>query len=102
MNRRRLISTLDVGLASLILLPALAAAQGDPLALQQQAIRRIDAFIDHFRKTDDRRSRLPDLAQADAELTASNRALAARGEWATLAHGLIKQGHIYRMQGQWP
>jgi hypothetical protein len=41
------------GLAALVLLPSLAAAQGDPLAQQQQAIRRLDAFIDHFRKTGD-------------------------------------------------
>jgi hypothetical protein len=68
------------GLAALVLLPSLAAAQGDPLALQQQAIRRLDTFIDHFRKTGDLQSRLPDLAQAEAELATSNRTLAARGQ----------------------
>ena len=76
-------------------------AQGDPLALQQQAIRRIDAFVEAFRKTGDIRSRMGDLAQAEQELAASNQMLAARGEWAALAFGLIKQGHIQRMQSNW-
>jgi CHAT domain-containing protein/tetratricopeptide (TPR) repeat protein len=79
-----------------------ASAQGDPLALQRSAIQRIDAFVDQFRKTGDMRTRLPDLAQAEAELAASNRMLAARQDWSALALGLIKQGHTYRMQAQWP
>jgi CHAT domain-containing protein len=79
-----------------------ASGQGDPLELQRRAIRRIDAFIDQFRKTGDVRTALPDLMQADAELTESNRVLAVRGDWADLALGLIKQGNIYRMQSQWP
>src|SRR6185503_2120787 len=77
------------------------SAQDDPVALQRLAITRIDAFVDQFRKTGDMRSRLRDLAQADAELSASNRLLAARGDWSALAFGLMKQGHVYRMQGQW-
>jgi CHAT domain-containing protein len=103
MNRRRGVrNAWYAGLAALVLLPSLAAAQGDPLVLQQQAIRRLDAFIDHFRKTGDLQSRLPDLAQAEAELAASNRMLAARGQWSALALGLTKHGHVYRMQAQWP
>ncbi len=103
MNRRRLYgNVVQAALAGLLLVPSLAAAQGDALALQQQAIRRLDGYIDHFRKTGDMRSRLPDLVQAEAELTASNRALAARGDWSALALGLTKHGHVYRMQGQWP
>jgi CHAT domain-containing protein/tetratricopeptide (TPR) repeat protein len=94
--------TFQAGLLFLLLFSSVAAAQGDPLALQQQAIRRIDDFVEHFRKTGDMRSRLPDLAQAEAELAASNRMLAARGDWSALALGLIKHGHVYRMQGQWP
>ena len=56
----------------LFTLCAQALAQGDPLALQQQAIRRIDAFVEAFRRTGDIRSRMGDLAQADRELAASN------------------------------
>jgi CHAT domain-containing protein len=86
-----------------LLLPAQSArAQSDPIALQKRAIERIDGFVDQFRKTGDPRSRLSDLAQADAELGASNQMLAARGDWPALALGLTKQGHIYRMQSQWP
>lgn len=83
------------------LLATCVSAQGDPLALQKGAIQRLDAFVDHYRKTGDFRARLPDLATADAELAASNRMLAAQGDWSALALGLIKQGSIYRMQGQW-
>lgn len=80
----------------------LVSAQGDPIELQKRAVQRIDSFVDQFRKTGDVRSRIPDLAQAEAELAASNRMLAARGDWSPLAFGLIKQGHVYRMQSQWP
>jgi CHAT domain-containing protein/tetratricopeptide (TPR) repeat protein len=78
-----------------------ALAQADPLALQQQAIRRIDGVVEAFRKTGDFRSRLPDLAQAERELAASNQMLAARSDWNALAFGLIKQGHVHRMQANW-
>jgi CHAT domain-containing protein len=82
-------------------LSAESFAQGDPLALQQQAIRRIDGFVDVFRRTGDIRPRMGDLAQADRELSLSNQMLAARGAWEPLALGLIKQGTIQRMQGNW-
>ena len=78
-----------------------AAAQGDPLELQRRAIQRIDAVVDHARKTGELASRTPDLTQAEAELAASNQLLAGRGDWLPLALGLIKQGHCYRLQGQW-
>ena len=87
--------------ALLLVLCAPAFAQSDPLALQQQAIRRIDGFVEAFRKTGDTRSRLGDLAQAERELAGSNQMLAARGDWNALALGLIKQGHIQRMQSNW-
>lgn len=87
--------------ALLFLLCPPAFAQGDPIVLQQQAIRRIEAFVETFRKTGDMRSRLGDLALAERELAASNQALAARGDWNALALGLIKQGHIQRMQSNW-
>ena len=86
------------------LFPALAqiaAAQEDPLELQRRALQRIDAVVDHARKTGELASRLPDLTQAEAELAKSNQMLAARGDWLPLALGLIKQGHCYRLQGQW-
>jgi CHAT domain-containing protein len=69
--------------------------------LQKRAIARIDSFVEHFRRTGDMRSLLPQLADADRELTASNTQFAALGDWSALSLGLIKQGSIYRMQGQW-
>jgi CHAT domain-containing protein len=94
------------GFAAALLFLLLAGAppamgQGDSLELQRRAIQRIDAFIDHYRRTGDFTSGISELAQADRELAASNRTLAARGDWPALALGLIKQGHIYRMQSQW-
>jgi CHAT domain-containing protein len=92
---------------SAALLCALACAapvfgQGDPLELQRRAVQRIDAFVDQVRRGADIRAAIPELAVAERELAASNLALAGRADWAALAFGLIKQGHIYRMQSQWP
>ena len=81
---------------------ASALGQSDPLELQRRAIQRIDAFVDQVRKGADFRSVLPELALAERELAASNLALATRGDWSAVALGLIKQGHTYRMQSQWP
>ena len=78
-----------------------AAHQADPAEMQARAVRRIDAFVDHFRKTGDFQSRLADLLQADAELAASNETFTGRGDWKALATGLIKRGSILRMRGQW-
>ena len=75
--------------------------QQDPLALQGRAVQRVDGFVDHFRRTGEFQSRLPDLVQADAEFSLSNQALAARGDWPSLATGLIKQGSVHRIQGDW-
>src|SRR5262245_31314582 len=99
-DRNVIAGLLAIGLG-VIALPNRVLGQGDPIELQNRAIQRIDVFVETFRKTGDMRSRLPDLAQADAELSASNRMLAARSDWSALAMGLIKQGHVYRMQGQW-
>jgi tetratricopeptide (TPR) repeat protein len=77
---------------------AFAQSAGD---LQKQAIARIDAFVENFRRTGDRTALLPDLATASQGLNISNRQLAAQGNWSAVSLGLIKQGSIYRMQGQW-
>ena len=101
-QRRR--SALAAGVLCWCVFPTfalIAAAQGDPLELQRRAIQRIDAIVDHARKTGELASRKPDLTQAEAELAASNQMLAARGDWLPLAVGLIKQGHCYRLPGQW-
>ena len=48
---------------ALLFLLSSQLAQGDPLALQQQAIRRIDGFIEAFRKTGDMRCGQPSLSR---------------------------------------
>lgn len=78
-----------------------AGAPADALALQKRGIARIDAVVDQFRRTGDTRLSVAELRLAEADLATSNRALAARQQWSALAAGLIKQGHIYRMQAQW-
>ena len=85
---------------SLVALSALSVAD-DATLLQQNAIARIEAFVEHFRKTGDFQSRVADLQQAEAELTASNRAFAARGDWSAAAHGLVRLGQIQRMRANW-
>jgi CHAT domain-containing protein len=89
----------------LILSATVSAAQtpqpNDPLELQKRAVARIDSVIDRFRRTGDTRLQVSELVQAGAELSASNRALAARQNWSALAFGLIKEGHVHRLQGQW-
>lgn len=84
------------------LAPAAVLAQPNPLALQQQAIQRIDAVVAHIRRTGERQSQAVQLEQARADLGLSNSQLAQRGDQRALALGLIKQGHTFRLQGQWP
>lgn len=84
------------------LAPAAVLAQPDPMALQQQAIQRLDAVVAHIRRTGERQSQSVLLEQARADLGLSNRQLAQRGDQRALALGLIKQGHTFRLQGQWP
>src|SRR5258708_4326450 len=77
------------------------ASQQSAGDLQKRAIARIDSFVEHYRRTGDMSSLLPQLSDADKELAASNTQFAALGDWSAQSLGLIKQGSIYRMQGQW-
>jgi len=61
----------------------------------------INQYIDHFRKTGEITNRLDLLHSAEAELVVANQALLDAGDFNLGALGLIKQGSIYRMQGQW-
>lgn len=98
--------TAAISVVLLILSSTAGGAQtpppNDPLELQKRAVARIDSVIDRFRRTGDTRLQISELVQAGAELAASNRALAATASWSALAFGLIKQGHVHRLQGQWP
>lgn len=94
--------SLRSGALWLWLAPAAVLAQPDPLALQQQAIQRIDAVVAHIRRTGEKQSQAVLLEQARGDLALSNRQLAQRGDLRALARGLIKQGTTFRLQGQWP
>ena len=85
--------------ALLIILPP--AYPADPLAQQQDAIARIEAFIEYFRKTGDFKSRVGDLQQAERELAASVEAFTDRNDLASAALSLVRLGQIQRMQGKW-
>lgn len=84
----------------IVVLPTLAAT-ADPTLLQQQAITRIEAFLEHYRKTGDSRWPIADLQQTENELTASNQAFAARSDWRALAQGLFRLGQLYQQQAKW-
>src|SRR5262249_12024319 len=80
---------------------ALGAPETAPDLLQQQAIQRIEHFIEHFRRTGERETQLGELQQADGELTASHDAFVRTNNLASAALSLIKRGDIKRMQDQW-
>jgi CHAT domain-containing protein len=81
---------------------ALFAQAPDPaVSLQNRAIARIDAMVAGFRRTGNTQLPAAEIAQADLELAASNRAFMMRQDWSALAFGLIKQGALRRMQGNW-
>ena len=80
---RRLLRSLP--LLGALLVVSQALAQVDPIALQQQrdpAHRRLRRARSARPATS--APRLPDLAQAERELAASNQMLAARGDWTRL------------------
>jgi tetratricopeptide (TPR) repeat protein len=77
--------------------PQLTLAQFDPVAAQQQAIRRIDKAVEVLRKTGDRSD--SELAQANIELMMSNTFFLLTENWSALALGQIKEGSIQRMRG---
>lgn len=93
-----------IGLVALVLLAhpvALALSQDDPGALQSRGIERVGQYINGFRRTGDRASLLPQLHQAQIELTASYDAFGARGELASAALSALTLGDIERMQNRW-
>jgi hypothetical protein len=82
-------------------MPITAPCDTDALALQQQAVKRIDEVIAYYRKTGDFKSRVNELHQAEEELLQSNTLLEERGGEAEVAFNLIRLGAIQRMQSQW-
>lgn len=70
-------------------------------ALQQQAVKRLDHYVDHFRRTFDRTSLLPELASAETELSTSVRLFQAAGDSAGTALSSAKLGDVRRYREQW-
>ncbi len=101
MRIRALLLTIAAGTLALAGLATAAGAAEDPVRLQQQAIKRIDAFVDHFRKTGDYRSRSADLVTAQGELVACYQGFMAQGDLANAALCLLKLGDTQRMQSRW-
>ena len=73
----------------------------DPLQLQQQAIKRIDQFVERFKRTGDRSSLLTQLKQAESELMASVQEFQRTGNLPGAALSLVKVADSQRLQGQW-
>jgi CHAT domain-containing protein len=73
----------------------------DPKVLQKQGIKRIDQYTDHFRRTGDQTSLLPELQEAQSELKASYDGFLARRDFAAAAWSVIKLGDIERLQTHW-
>ena len=99
---RSLVATM-IGIAAFVLglAAAAASAQVDPAVLQKRGIAKVTQYVDNFRRTGDRASLLPQLRQAQDELTASYTKFAAAGDFASAALSLLSLGDIERMQDHW-
>jgi CHAT domain-containing protein len=110
-SSKRIVSKVGVsGSWRLILHPLLLAAllatcmrarAADPAELQRDAMAKIDAFVDTFRKTGDYKSRIGDLDDAERQLRASVDGFRDRDDLAGAALSLIKLGQIQRMKSNW-
>src|SRR5262245_58916000 len=100
-HRTKRITHESLTICMLIIEGLCTIARGDsepaPALLQQQAIQRIEHFIEHFRQTGDRVTLLGELEQADSELAASYDAFMHTNNLALAALSLIKRGDIQRM-----
>jgi CHAT domain-containing protein/tetratricopeptide (TPR) repeat protein len=100
-SRSKRFSRVIAWLALAILISS-AHSASDPKQLQDQAIARVDLFIEHFRKTGDFKTRVAELlVPAQNELITSYQGLNAQGDLAGAALSLIKLGAIQRMLTQW-
>ena len=65
------------------------------------ATRAVLDFVDHYRRTGDRTSKLEELNAAALDLMAAASTFIARGDRANAAQTLISVGDIHRMQVRW-
>jgi CHAT domain-containing protein/tetratricopeptide (TPR) repeat protein len=93
---------LGFGLAALLPFGVVSPAVADEEAalLQRRAIERIDRFIDTFRRTGDRTSLRPELAEAARELAEAAELFHDEGDAGQVALSLAKLGDALRMLDQ--
>ena len=73
----------------------------DAVAVRERGAAAIDAFVDHYRRTGDKTSKLAELNAMAPALVAAVRTFIGRGDNADAAQTLIPLGDIHRMQGRW-
>jgi hypothetical protein len=101
-SRACAVGTLLIGFAIAVArVDARDARREDATVLRDRAAATIEAFREHFRRTGDFQSKLPELSAAAAELLASASGLLARGDKTNAAQSLIYFADIKRMQSQW-
>jgi CHAT domain-containing protein len=101
-RRAWVLRILMIGFAVAVALADARGAQGeDPSVLRDRAAATIEAFREHFRRTGDFQSKLPELGTAAADLLLSASGFLARGDKSNTAQCLIYVADIRRMQGQW-
>jgi len=81
--------------------PSPAAATESPEVLQARGVQGVDQFIDHFRKTGDHASLLPQLRDAEAVLAPTYDTFIAQRNGAGAALSIQTMGDAERMQNHW-
>ncbi|MGF7213550.1 CHAT domain-containing protein [Skermanella aerolata] len=99
-------ATLPLGLLLFLFFVPPQSATGtqgeDAVVLQERAIARIDAVVNHFRRTGDLQLEQHGFAQGRVELTDSAAAFEQRGDLASAALSHIKLGDLERIDKRWP
>jgi CHAT domain-containing protein len=97
----RVLRVLVIGFAVVV---ALADARGtrgeDATVARDRAAATIEAYREHFRRTGDLQSKLPELNAAAADLLAATSGFLARGDKSSAAQSLIYVADIRRMRSQ--
>ncbi len=76
-------------------------AQDDAATLQLRSSQLIDSAIEHFRKTGDDKSLLPQLQQAEKDLLVSSKTFLNNGDLANATVSLFKLGTAQRLLESW-
>jgi CHAT domain-containing protein len=77
-------------------------SETEQVILQKRAIQKIERFIDHYRKTGEYQSLMPELIEADNDLSINYNHFIKKGNLEQAVLCLIKRGDIGRMRNEWP